>query len=213
MATVTARRSADDPGAIAAALQALQAGGLVVFPTDTVYGVACDLWNESAIARLYEAKARPRSLAVPVLVARPADVSQVARDLPLAFFSGVERFWPGALTLVVLRRSEVPAILCAGQDSVAVRMPAHPLALELLRRAGGALAVTSANRSGEPSSATADDAYDDLHGKVELLIDGGPCPGGMASAIVDLTVEPPRLLRRGLLTPRELAAVWPGLQA
>jgi len=213
MAVTTRRLAAGDAQAIPAALEALRAGGLVVFPTDTVYGVGCDLWNTEAIARLYAAKARPLSLAVPVLVASPADVLQVARSLPVSFESAIGHFWPGALTLVVPRKLEVPAILCGDKDSVAVRMPAHALALELLRQAGGALAVTSANRSGEPSSATADDAYKDLAGRIDLLLDGGPCAGGTASAIIDLTADKPRLLRVGPFRPEELQKVWPTLEA
>lgn len=212
----TRRLTVDTPSAatraVAEALMVLRRGGLVVLPTDTVYGVACDPWNPEAIARLYAAKARPSTLAIPVLVASPADVSAVATVLPTTFIAGVARFWPGALTLVVPRKAEVPEILCAGKESIAVRMPDHPFALALLRAAGGVLAVTSANRSGEPSTATADDAYAELAGKVELLLDGGPCPGGSASAIIDLTVAPPRLLRRGPLSAAMLTAVWPGLR-
>jgi L-threonylcarbamoyladenylate synthase len=211
MSIVTATLAADAPGALAAALDVIRAGGLVVFPTDTVYGVGCDLWNPAAIARLYEAKARPRTLAIPVLVASPADVSAVAADLPPGFSRAVTHFWPGALTLIVPRQSTVPDLLCAGRESIAVRMPDHPVALDLLRRVGGALAVTSANRSGEVATATAEDALEDLAGRVELVLDGGRCPGGTASAIVDLTSEPPRLLRAGALSMAALRAAWPQL--
>lgn len=204
--------AADAPGAIAAALDVLRVGGLVVFPTDTVYGVGCDPWNPAAIARLYEAKARPLSLAIPVLVASPTDVATVAANLPSEFAPAAARFWPGALTLIVPRNATVPDVLCAGKDSIAVRMPDHPVALELLRRAGGALAVTSANRSGEATTATAEDAREDLAGRVELILDGGRCPGGTASTIIDLTTAPPRLLRAGALALVALRAAWPHLE-
>jgi len=208
---VTQRLPVDAPEALTTALAVLRAGGLVVLPTDTVYGVACDPWNVQAVARLYAAKVRPRELAIPVLVASPQDVALVAGDLPAGFADGVARFWPGALTIIVPRRPDLPDIVTAGQQTVAVRMPAHPQTLTLLRLAGGVLAVTSANRSGEPASATADDAYEELSGKVDLLLDGGLCPGGAASAIVDLTAMPPRLVRPGPLSAAELRAVWPGL--
>jgi L-threonylcarbamoyladenylate synthase len=131
-------------------------------------------------------------------------VAQVAASLPEAFDALVARFWPGGLTLVVPRRPEVPDILCAGGPTVAVRMPDHPLALALIEAMGGALAVTSANLSGRPAPAEADQALADLDGRVALVLDGGRCPGGLASSVLDLSQHPPVLLRAG---PREVAAL------
>ncbi len=201
---------AADEGALDQAMMALREGEVVVFPTDTVYGVGCDLWNPRAIERLYWAKQRPKHLAIPVLVASPGDVAQVASNLPPGFDQVVERFWPGGLTLIVPRNSSVPDILCAGGLTVAVRMPNHPIARQLIALAGGALAATSANLSSRPSPVTAQEAIDDLIGRVALVLDGGPCPGGVASAIVDLMTDPPILLRSGSLD-EALRQVLPSL--
>lgn len=202
---------ADAPDAIAQAAEILRRGGLVVFPTDTVYGVACDHRNPAAIERLYWAKQRPYALAIPVLVAHPRHVAQVAQDLPPAYAALAERFWPGGLTMILPRLAGLPEILCAGGDTVAVRMPDHPAALALLEAVGGAAAATSANRSGRPSPRTALTALADLQGRVDLLLDGGPCPQGVASSIVDLCSAPPRLLRGGGLGEELLRQVLPDL--
>ncbi|MBC7255073.1 MAG: threonylcarbamoyl-AMP synthase [Chloroflexi bacterium] len=201
----------DDTRALPAALQALRRGEVVVFPTDTVYGVGCSLWDPRAIERLYWAKQRPEELAIPVLVADIWDTRQVARDLPQAFEALAERFWPGGLTLVLPKIGRVPAILSAGRDTVAVRLPAHPFARALIRAAGGALAVTSANRSGQPAPRTAEEAQAALWGRVAVILDGGPCPIGVASTIVDLTVSPPRVLRPGAIPYEALREVLPML--
>jgi L-threonylcarbamoyladenylate synthase len=191
----------------------LRNGDLVAFPTDTVYGLGCDLWQEGAIARLYEAKERPGNLAIPVLVSSPEQVTQVAQDLPAAFARLVERFWPGGLTLILRRRAQVPVLLCAGGDTVAVRMPAYPLVQRLAEALGGALAATSANLSGRPSPATAEDVLTDLGGRIPLLLDGGRCTGGIASSIIDLVSDPPVLVRPGALSLDILREVLPGLVA
>jgi L-threonylcarbamoyladenylate synthase len=203
--------SAHDPHALLEAQSALRHGQVVVFPTDTVYGVACDLWNARAIERLYWAKQRALSLAIPVLVSSAEHVGQVARDLPAAFEALVGAFWPGGLTLVVPRRAEVPAILCAQGDTIAVRMPDHPVALEIIAGMGGALAVTSANLSGRPSPRTADEAWADLNGRVAIVLDGGECPIGVASAIIDLVADAPVLLRKGELDIEMLRRIVPTL--
>lgn len=205
--------AAEDPEALPAALRALHAGQAVVFPTDTVYGVGSDPWSARAVERLYWAKRRPRHLAIPILVSAPRHVEQVADDLPAAFAPLTARFWPGGLTLVVPRRPSVPDIVCAGGPTVAVRMPDHPVALALIEAAGGVLAVTSANRSGSPAPATAGEALADLDGRVAVVIDGGTCPGGIASAVIDLVGAPPRLLRAGGIAPAALREVLPDLVA
>ena len=193
------------------AVEVLRSGEPLVFPTDTVYGVGCDLWSERSIARLYEVKQRPLSMPIPVLVGGVEQVEQVAREVPETFFELVKRYWPGGLTLVVRRRTSVPAILCAGGDTVAVRMPDNPIALALIARMGGALAVTSANRSGQPAPTTAQAAGEQLEGRVPLILDGGICPGGQASTLVNLSTQPPRLLRQGGVTAEALRATLPDL--
>lgn len=202
---------ANAPDAIQEAAAALRRGEVVVFPTDTVYGVGCDYRDPAAIERLYWAKQRPYKLAIPVLVSHPRHVSQVARSLPAAYEELTARFWPGGLTLIVPRLTSLPDILTAGGDTVAVRMPDHPVAQELIEAAGGAVAGTSANLSSRPSPCTAQQALADLDGRVHLLLDGGACPQGVASSIVDLCSTPPRLLRGGGLDPKLLREVLPDL--
>jgi len=195
------------------AIALLRNGDVVAFPTDTVYGLGCDLWQEAAIARLYQAKERPGNLAIPVLVSSPEQVGQVAMDLPETFARLSELFWPGGLTLIVRRRPHVPVLLCAGGDTVAVRMPAYPLVQRLAAALGGALAATSANLSGRPSPTTAEEVLGDLEGRISLLLDGGRCVGGVVSSIIDLVSDPPVLVRPGALSLDALRAVVPGLVA
>jgi L-threonylcarbamoyladenylate synthase len=208
---VTRVYEASAPGAIPMALQMLHAGQVVAFPTDTVYGVGCDPWCSEAIERLYWAKQRPKELAIPMLVSAPEHVTQVASGLPPRFATLVDRFWPGGLTVIVPRRASLPDVLCAGGPTIAVRMPDHAVALRLIAEMGGALAATSANLSSRPSPTTAAEVLADLDGRVAIVLDGGPCPGGVASSIVDLVSSPPVLLRQGDLTLEALRAVLPAL--
>ncbi|MEA3408510.1 MAG: L-threonylcarbamoyladenylate synthase [Chloroflexota bacterium] len=201
-----------DERAIPEALKALHTGECVVFPTDTVYGVGCDLWQPGAIAHLYWAKRRPRRMPIPVLVCAPKEVDQVAQDIPPSFEEVASRFWPGGLTLILPRRPCVPSILCAGGPTIAVRMPAHRWALKWIKSAGGALAVSSANLSGRATATTAQEALSNLRGRVAVIIDGGECPGGMASTIVDLTQDPPVVLRMGPLGLDDLQKVLPRIR-
>lgn len=199
--------------AMDSAVEVLRSGQPLVFPTDTVYGIGCDLWSERAIAGLYAAKRRPSSMPIPVLVSGVEQVAQVARELPEAFAELVRRYWPGGLTLIVWRDARVPDVLCAGGDTVAVRMPDDPIALALIARMGGAMAVTSANLSGQPAPTTAEAAKAQLEGQVPLILDGGECPGGQASTIVDLTTSPPCMVREGGVSLDVLRDVLPDLTA
>lgn len=197
------------PDRIAEAARLLREGAVVAIPTDTVYGVAADAASPEAIARLFEAKRRPLDKAIPLLVDEPGGLDLVASSVPAAARALAGRFWPGALTIVVPRRRERDDDL----PTVAVRMPDHPLARELIRLAGGRLAVTSANISGEPPATTAQEVLQQLDGRIAAVLDGGPCPGGVASSIVDASVEPPRLLRLGGLSVEALRTVLPNLTA
>lgn len=208
---VTTRVLSLSVAAVEEAVRIIRAGRLVAFPTDTVYGVGCDLWRKDALERLYWAKQRPRELAIPVLVSAPDAVLAVACDLPPEYGLLAERFWPGPLTLVVARQPRVPSLLSANGDTVAVRMPAHSTAIDLLARVGGALAVTSANLSGRPAPRTAQGVLADLEGRVDLVLDGGECPDGVASSIVDLMSTPPVLLREGGVAFERLCQALPTL--
>jgi L-threonylcarbamoyladenylate synthase len=186
---------ASDPSVITRALEVLRSDGLVVFPTDTVYGVAAGAFSERGIDRLYEAKGREAAKAIPVLLGSPDQLGQVAVNLPPYARRLAARFWPGAMTLVVPRHPGLPPNL-SQTPTVGVRMPDHPLALALLRLSGP-LATTSANLSGGPNPLTAQDALAQLDGRVDLVIDGGACPGGLPSTVVDATQPNLVILRQG----------------
>lgn len=194
---------ADGAGVIRA-VEALCAGGLVAFPTDTVYGVAALPWDEGAVKRLYEAKGRPAHKAIPLLIADADRLSRVAM-LPQQFAVLPARFWPGGLTLVLPKTPAVPEAVSGG-PTVAVRVPDLPLVRDLIRQAGGALAVTSANLSGRPSPVTAHEVEAQLGGRIEVILDGGPCREGVPSTILDCSVQPPVLLRRGAVSEAALCA-------
>ena len=185
----------------------LRAGGLVGLPTETVYGLGADAFNPRAIARLFAVKRRP---AEHPLIVHAGDVSaleELAIEVPARAWALAERFWPGPLTLVLARNPRLPPSVTGGQDTVAVRVPGHPLALELLRVFGGAVAAPSANRFGGVSPTTAQHVRDDLGEDVDVVLDGGPCAVGLESTIVDLTTPTARVLRLGGISEEALSAV------
>jgi len=187
------------PGSIEQAVAVLRAGGVVAFPTDTVYGLGAHGFMASAIEKLYEIKERDRQKAIALLMARVEDVAHVAVQVPEIAWRLAERFWPGALTLVLPKAATVLDVLTAGGSSVAVRVPAHDIALKLISALGVPLAATSANLSGQPEALTAEEVRGALGERVEFVLDGGRCPGGVPSTVVDCTVVPPVIRRRGAL--------------
>ncbi len=199
------------PEALAAALaraaEVLRAGGLVGFPTETVYGLGSNALDADAVARIFAAKGRPANNPLIVHVAETADVLRIASVWPDEAARLAERFWPGPLTLVLPRRPELPDIVTAGGPTVAVRLPAHPVARELIRLAGVPIAAPSANRSNRLSPTRAEHVLRDLDGRIDILLDGGPTSGGIESTVLDLSRRPPRLLRPGLIEPAALEAV------
>jgi L-threonylcarbamoyladenylate synthase len=202
---MTAWLPIDDPSAPARAAEVIRAGGLIVLPTDTVYGVAADLWQPEAVAALYAAKARPPAKAIPVLLAGEADAAQVACHIPPLAGKLAAAFWPGPLTIALPRRESVPDIV-SSLPTVGVRVPDHDGARAVIRACGGALAVTSANRSGEPGALTARQAADALGGQVALVLDGGRCSGGVPSTVVDASGEALQIIRIGPLNEATLRA-------
>lgn len=184
------------PGAILEAARLLQAGQLLAFPTDTLYGVGAAVTDEDAIRRLFEVKERPLDKGIPILLAGAGDVDQVAGDIPDLARDLMTRFWPGPLTIIVPRRAGLPSVLAPG-DSVAVRAPDHELARAFISAAGGAVAATSANLSGQPPALDASQAMEALGGRIAAVLDGGRVHVGQASTIVDCTVIPPRIIRQG----------------
>ena len=197
------RLGANDPAAIAAAAEQLRRGLPVALPTDTVYGVGVLPFDAAAIDRIYAIKGRPAEKGIPVLLGDVADVAYVAGILPPAAAALMAHFWPGPLTLVVPRSPDLPANL-SPDDTVAVRVPDHAVARALIRAAGGAVAATSANVSGQPPALTADEVLAALSGRVAAVLDDGPSPGGVASTVVDCTVDPPLIRRAGPLTAAQL---------
>lgn len=184
----------------------LRRGELVAFPTDTVYGVGAIAWDAVAVGKLYVAKLRSLDKAIPILLADPADVMLVAADLPPSALRIADRFWPGPLTLVVPKAARVPAEVTAGGETVAVRVPDHSLARALIRAVGAPLATTSANLSGQPSPATAEEVRAQLGDRVALILDGGRCPGGVPSTVLDVTGRAPRILRPGPISLEQILA-------
>ncbi len=194
--------TASHSNAIYQAVDLLQNGELVAFPTDTVYGVGALPSQPQAVARLYEIKGRDSAKAIPILLGDPAELDQVALAVSVMIRRLAQRFWPGPLTLVVPKRSSLPEEISSG-PTVGVRMPDHPVALALMRQTGP-LAVTSANLSGKPSSVTAQEVFEQLGGRFPLILDGGRAPGGSSSTVVDCTGPQPVILRPGPVSLEEI---------
>lgn len=202
---------AGDPECIALAADILREGGVVAFPTDTVYGLAADARHPDAVAELYIVKRRAPDKAIPILIADEADLRDFVSRVPEPARRLMEAFWPGGLTLILPIAPRVPAIISPG-PGIAVRMPNHPVPLELIRRLGAPLATTSANISGAQSPSTAQEVFEQLGRRVDLILDGGPTPGPIPSTIVDFTTTPPRLVRAGALAAAEIRRLIPDLQ-
>ncbi|MBI4496460.1 MAG: threonylcarbamoyl-AMP synthase [Chloroflexi bacterium] len=199
--------------AVRRAVAALRRGGVIAFPTDTVYGVGAALSHPDAIARIYTIKERPPDKPLQVLLADVGQIPLVARAVPGPAQRLAARFLPGGLTLVLWRTPAVPDVVTTGGETVAVRVPDHPLFLALARALGEPVVATSANRSGQPSPVTAEEVAAQLGGRVDLILDGGRCPMARDSTVLDLTVSPPRVLREGAVPRAALEEVCGPLAA
>ncbi len=186
--------------AIARAAQIIRSGGLVAFPTETVYGLGADALNEDAVRKIFIAKERPFDDPLIVHIAAAQQLLLLARHIPQRAWELVKKFWPGPLTLVLPKTERVPAVTTGGLETVAVRMPGHPIARQLIELSGCPIAAPSANRFGRPSPTTAQHVLEDLDGRIELILDGGPTPIGVESTVLDLTQDPPMILRPGGVT-------------
>lgn len=184
------------------ALEILASGGIIAFPTDTVYGLGALTFDNAAIESVYTAKDRPLEKAIPILIGDLSDLDKVGFDIPDMALRFASRFWPGPLTCVIPKKLTLPRAVSA-TSTVAVRIPDHPDALALLQ-AAGPMAVTSANISGAQNPLTAQDVYGQLNGRIPLILDGGKTPGGIPSTVVDCTGEKPVILREGPLTLENL---------
>jgi L-threonylcarbamoyladenylate synthase len=189
------------------AVHALRAGKLVAFPTETVYGLGADAENPAAVSRVFAVKARPANHPLIVHIAAASELSSWAVDVPPAARKLAESCWPGPLTLLLRKAPRVPNATTGGLDSVGLRVPAHPVALELLRRFGGGIAAPSANRFGRVSPTLAAHVRADLGDDVDVLLDGGACDVGVESTILDLTRERPSLLRPGGVTAEQIESL------
>ena len=189
------------------AVATLRAGGLVAFPTETVYGLGADASNETAIKKVFAAKGRPHDHPLIVHIASAAQLNEWARDIPPAAIVLAQNFWPGPLTLILKRAPGVSDLVTGGQDTVAMRVPAHPLAQALLKAFGGGIVGPSANRFGRVSATTAEHVRQEFGDAVDCIIDGGACEVGIESTIVDLSGAKPALLRPGIITTAQIESV------
>lgn len=197
---------AESKFALPKAMEILLSGGLVAFPTDTVYGLGALAFNKMQVESIYEAKGRPVEKAIPVLIGDASDLEKVASEIPEIALKLAARFWPGPLTLVVPRHPDLPDAVSAA-PTVGVRIPDHPVTRALLRLAGP-MAVTSANLAGQTSPSSAQEVLAQLGGRIALILDGGKTPGGVPSTVVDCVGIEPQVLREGPIPKSEVMAVF-----
>lgn len=196
-----------DPNAVRDAAAILRRGGLLGIPTETVYGLGADALNEDAVSRIFLAKGRPQDNPLIIHVPDASWLERYCRSVPPAAYQLAERFWPGPLTMILPRRDIVPLQTTGGLETVGVRCPNHPVTLAIIEAAGVPIAAPSGNTSGRPSPTTAPHMIEDMDGRIDGIVDGGPCTVGVESTIIDLTVTPPRLLRPGGLPLESLRQV------
>jgi L-threonylcarbamoyladenylate synthase len=189
----------------------LRQGGLVAYPTDTVYGLGACAWINRAVEKVYRVKGRSYNMPLPLLLSDISQITEVAESVPPVAWSLIHAFLPGALTLVLPKSGNVPDIISGGGPTVAVRIPDHPVPIALIEGLGAPIVGTSANLSGKSSPLTADEVYSQLGDSIDLIIDGGPCPGGKESTIVDITRKTPEILREGGISKEELEKAWGAL--
>ena len=192
-------------------ISVLKQGGIVAYPTDTVYGLGASMSIPQAVERVYQVKERPHNMALPLLLADTSQITEVARSVPPIAWLFISKFLPGALTLVLPKSQSVPDIVTAGGETVAIRIPAHPIPIALIQGLGAPIVGTSANLSGKPSPLTAAEVHSQLGDKIDLVTDGGRCPGGSESTVVDVAGETPVVLRQGAISIEALKQVYPDI--
>jgi L-threonylcarbamoyladenylate synthase len=196
-----------DAEAIRQAAEIIRGGGIVAFPTETVYGLGADAYHPLAVARIFEVKRRPYFDPLIVHIASPADLIKLVKDIPSSAKKLTEKLWPGPLTVVLFKEEHIPDIVTAGLPTIAVRMPDHPMALSLIKESKCPIAAPSANPFGYLSPTTAEHVREQLGDQVDLILDGGPCPVGVESTIVSFSEDKPRLLRPGGVSLEEIEAM------
>ena len=199
--------SAESAQTPAIAAEIIKNGGLVAIPTETVYGLGANGLDPKSVAKIFEAKGRPQDNPLILHVANAAEIENLCHSIPEAAYRLAEKFWPGPLTMVLPAKDTVPQCTTAGLPTVAVRCPDNAVTREIIRLSGCPIAAPSANISGKPSTTTAEHVMHDHNGKIDAVVDGGPCRVGLESTIVDLTEDRPRLLRPGGITPEQLIEV------
>jgi L-threonylcarbamoyladenylate synthase len=201
------------PRAIEWTAERIGSGGVVALPTDTVYGIAASLSHPAALRRLFAVKGRPYDRPLPVLVSSPAMLEHIAQDLSHDVALLLDIYWPGPLTVVVPARAGTPKEVTAGGTTIGVRMPNHPLAIEVIAKAGGAVACTSANKSDDPPARDAGEVAAAIGPELDLILDGGAAPGGTVSTVVAIEGERLTVLREGALPSEQIQAAWAELLA
>jgi L-threonylcarbamoyladenylate synthase len=189
------------------AIRILKNGGIVAFPTDTIYGLGANAFNEDAVLRIYEAKVRPRNFALTLLLADTSQIKLVAENVPKIAWKLAEKFMPGALTIVLNKSMAVSNMVTGEGNTIAVRIPNHPVPIALVKGLGAPITGTSANISGGNNPLTAEDVFKQLRYKIDMIIDGGRCPLGVASTVLDLTTNPPKIIREGAISRDQIESV------
>ena len=198
---------APDENAVKEAAECIKRGGLVAFPTETVYGLGADSFNPDAVKKIYEAKGRPSDNPLISHIANISQVETLAREVTKEAKMLMEAYWGGPLTIILKKKANVPDIISAGLDTVSIRMPSHSIANSIIRFSNTSIAAPSANLSGSPSPTTFEHCKRDLDGRVDMIIDGGDCPIGVESTVVDMTGDIPVILRPGAVTLEDITAV------
>lgn len=185
----------------------LKVGKVIAFPTDTVYGIAVDVFNDSAVEKIFEIKGRNTNKPLQVLIARKEDLNLIIRDFTKVLDILISEFWPGALTIVVPARSDFPMRVRCGLENIGIRMPSNPIAMRVIEEFGSPIAASSANISGMPDPKDAEDVIKNLGDKVDLIIDGGQTNDNTPSTVIDISVDPPVILRHGKLSETDINRV------
>jgi L-threonylcarbamoyladenylate synthase len=194
------------------AIAVIKKGGVVAYPTDTVYGLGASMTNTKAIERIFEIKGRPKGMALPLLLANREQIKQLVTNIPPTAWLLIYNFFPGALTIILKKSNAVPDIITGGGKTVAIRIPDHPVPIALIKGLGQPIVGTSANLSGHTSALTAEEVRMPLGDKVDMIIDGSACPGGIESTVVDLSSKKPMVRRLGAISLEQLQQSIPGIQ-
>ena len=193
------------------AISILKKGGVVAYPTDTVYGLGACMTDTAAVDRIFQVKERPKGMALPVLLADRVQMESIVTSVPMSALLLVDEFFPGALTIILPKSDIVPDIITGGGRTVAFRIPDHPVPLALIKGLGKPIVGTSANLSGQPSALTAAEVQAQIGDKIDMVIDGGRCPGGIESTVIDLSGKKPVVRRQGAISIEKLRKILPDI--